>query len=85
MIETPDVTFQAPADNFNPVDDDRHFPGLQSYFGDFPATWQQLKSTENKNGKVNVSFVCYDSGFPPQQPTLTVEFGYATHGFWVVG
>ena len=44
--------------------DHRHFPGLQTYFGGAPSTWQQ-----STGDAVDVTFVCYDTEFPSEEPT----------------
>ena len=69
IIEASDVTWEAPTTTFNPLDDDRHFPGLQTWFGAPPSVWQQLSSTTNLNGEVSVTFTCFDTGFPTAEPT----------------
>ena len=63
------MTWEAPTTTFNPLDDDRHFPGLKTWFGAPPSVWQQLSSTTNLNGEVNVTFTCFDTGFPTEEPT----------------
>ena len=63
VIEASDVSWEAPstATAFNVKDDNRHFPGLQDYFGGAPSTWQQLSSITNRNGEVSVTFACQDT------------------------
>ena len=41
LIEASDVIWEAPTTTFNDLDDDRHFPGLQMYFGNKPSVWNQ--------------------------------------------
>mgnify|MGYP007064242455 CR=1 FL=1 len=64
-----DVTWEAPTTEFNALDDDRHFPGLQIYFGASPNDWQQISVSEATNGLVSVSIACIDTHFPTVEPT----------------
>ena len=61
VIEASDVRWEAPTTVFNPLDDDRHFPGLKTWFGAPPSVWTQISnsSERNGNGEVKVTFVCY--------------------------
>ena len=49
------------------LDDDRHFPGLQVYFGEPSTSWEQ--TADGANGSVKVSMTCFDTAHPTQQPT----------------
>ena len=69
VIEASDITWEAPDDVFNALDDDRHFPGLQEYFGDNTNDWQQISVSEATNGLVSVSIACIDTHFPTKEPT----------------
>ena len=55
------------------IDHDRHFPGLQVYFGDNSHYWTQYLDDNNakgeEQGQVMVTIVCHDTHFPTQQPT----------------
>ena len=55
------------------IDHDRHFPGLQVYFGDNSHYWTQYLDANNakgeEQGQVMVTIVCHDTHFPTQQPT----------------
>ena len=42
IIEAANVTWEAPA--YPGPRDDRHFPGLQEYFGDAPSMWKQTNN-----------------------------------------
>ena len=73
VIESPEITWEAPKHVFNALDDDSHFPGLQEFFGDSTNMnghiWEQLSVTTELSGPVSVTFACFDTTFPTQQPT----------------
>ena len=71
-LEETNHLFIAPV---GPNGDDRHFPGLQEYFGDNSYKWRDWSGvpdgtgTEEDMPQVSVTIVCYDTHFPTQQPT----------------
>ena len=66
--ETSSASYQV-AGGFNGHDDDRHFPGLQEYFGDKPSSWLQVPRGLGTNGNVLVSIECNDTEYPTELPT----------------
>ena len=69
VVEAPDVIWESSEATPNSGNDERRFSGLQNYFGGQPSYWTQLSVSEEMNGRVEIGFECYDTGFPTQQPT----------------